>query len=769
MKYSSLLLVFILLSGTNKLEAQLLSTKGKDFWAGFMYINIPPLTHLHVYITAERPCMGIVENRSGSFRQNFSVRPSTAAVIELPVPLFYTYESESVFPYALHVNASDSVSVVISTQADNGFLETTTVFPIASLGSDYFILTYNLKMTSVSQHSSQFILVGVEDNTIVQIRPSVLSSLGTAALPFTITLNKGQTYLYKSKEALDLTGSEIHVLNDCKKVAVFSGNECSFIPDCPACNNYFEQNVPLNTLGTQYLVTPSLTRSRDYFRIVATQDNTSIFIDNILIGIFNKGKIYEQYIEKPIVVRSSRPAMVSFMGMGFKCSEGETLPAPFMVHVTSMEQAVKSATFTTIDDQSPRELVNCVNIHVRTAYTAQTFLDGKNIGNLFTVFPGNPIYSYARIELEKGVHTLANTNGFTAYQYGFGKKSLAGYGMSVGSSLNKSSQFSMVNGISSNLQKDFYFCPLQALKFEAIRQDTLYSKVYWFFSDGTKDSGNVVNKSFVEAGCYTVQMISYYTGSSGNCLLGDKATDTTTMNVCVQPDVPLSLGPDIYSCADSIVQLQPKGAVPSGFIYQWSDSSFTESITVNKAGTYSLQVQNGECKATDTINVLVQGTPLLNGGTDKFLCIGDSVLVSNSINEPDVEYSWSNGTKGYRQYIKEPGVYTLTATRHDCVATTSVNVKLLTCPGIYVPGAFTPNDDGKNDIIRPVMGGLNLDYFRIYNRWGQLVFQTSTSMAGWNGVFNNEKQTTGVYVYVVSAVDATGKRTTKKGTFVLLR
>ena len=144
-------------------------------------------------------------------------------------------------------------------------------------------------------------------------------------------------------------------------------------------------------------------------------------------------------------------------------------------------------------------------------------------------------------------------------------------------------------------------------------------------------------------------------------------------------------------------------------------------------------------------------------------------LINNSVNDPEVSYSWSNGVTGFSQYVKEPGNYTLTATRKDCRSAGTVKVGLLKCPGIYVPSAFTPNNDGRNDMIRSIMAGIKLDYFKVYSRWGQLVFQTATPMAGWDGLFNGQPQANGVYIYTVNATDDAGKKITKNGTFVLLR
>ena len=80
-----------------------------------------------------------------------------------------------------------------------------------------------------------------------------------------------------------------------------------------------------------------------------------------------------------------------------------------------------------------------------------------------------------------------------------------------------------------------------------------------------------------------------------------------------------------------------------------------------------------------------------------------------------------------------------------CYAEDDINVKVFkTGPDIFIPTAFTPNGDGHNDVIRPILVGIKqLNFFRIYNRWGQLVFSTSESNKGWDGRISGRDQTTG--------------------------
>jgi gliding motility-associated-like protein len=93
-----------------------------------------------------------------------------------------------------------------------------------------------------------------------------------------------------------------------------------------------------------------------------------------------------------------------------------------------------------------------------------------------------------------------------------------------------------------------------------------------------------------------------------------------------------------------------------------------------------------------------------------------------------------------------------------------------TAPRVFVPTAFTPNGDGKNDMVRPIAVGLSkLDYFRIYNRWGQMVFETTINGRGWDGKVGGVKQGTQTYVWIVKGQDFTGKVVFDKGTVTLIQ
>jgi gliding motility-associated-like protein len=104
-----------------------------------------------------------------------------------------------------------------------------------------------------------------------------------------------------------------------------------------------------------------------------------------------------------------------------------------------------------------------------------------------------------------------------------------------------------------------------------------------------------------------------------------------------------------------------------------------------------------------------------------------------------------------------------------CFSYDTMNVQVFqTLPDIFVPNAFIPG--GRNNELRPKAVGISvLHYFRVYNRWGQVVFQTSQMGKGWDGRVNGVVQNNGTYVWMISGTDYTGKQVVKKGTAILIR
>jgi gliding motility-associated-like protein len=118
-----------------------------------------------------------------------------------------------------------------------------------------------------------------------------------------------------------------------------------------------------------------------------------------------------------------------------------------------------------------------------------------------------------------------------------------------------------------------------------------------------------------------------------------------------------------------------------------------------------------------------------------------------------------------------PTTYTVYGYNSDgCLDTASVHIDVIYNDSDFVPSGFTPNGDGQNDVFRIMhLKHDKLVEFNVYNRWGQLIFQTADLNKGWDGTFMNVPQDMGVYNYMITTSNSSGANKTYKGTVTLIR
>ena len=181
----------------------------------------------------------------------------------------------------------------------------------------------------------------------------------------------------------------------------------------------------------------------------------------------------------------------------------------------------------------------------------------------------------------------------------------------------------------------------------------------------------------------------------------------------------------------------------------------------------------------DTVVITVQPKVRAYAGRDTTVIVGQPLQLSGS---GGVRYLWTPNTGLNNPNIADPVAvygpetdtvkYKLTVWDDaNCPDSAFLTVTVFkTNPYVFVPTAFTPNNDGRNDVIRPIAVGIQkINYFSIYNHWGERVFYTTANRAGWDGKVNGTPQASGVYVWMVSAVDYLGKPVFLKGTVTLIR
>lgn len=271
------------------------------------------------------------------------------------------------------------------------------------------------------------------------------------------------------------------------------------------------------------------------------------------------------------------------------------------------------------------------------------------------------------------------------------------------------------------------------------------------------------------------------TSTVGHCSSQD------SVQVRLVPYPVANAGPDTTVCFYTFAQLHGS---TNGSSFTWSPTNtLTNAATLTPLARSNNPVNNYVLTAydtrgcpkpgRDTVTVYVNPEVIAFAGSDTAVVVGQTLQLAAS---GGINYLWSPATALSNPFIPNPKAvyngefdsvrYTVTVTDSiGCTDEATVLVKIFrTAPKIFVPTAFTPNGDGRNEYVAAIAVGITkLDYFRIYNRWGQLVFQTTVNGKGWDGRLGGVPQGTGVYVWVVRGTDYTGKVVFDKGTVTLIR
>ncbi|RYY00918.1 MAG: T9SS type B sorting domain-containing protein [Gammaproteobacteria bacterium] len=236
----------------------------------------------------------------------------------------------------------------------------------------------------------------------------------------------------------------------------------------------------------------------------------------------------------------------------------------------------------------------------------------------------------------------------------------------------------------------------------------------------------------------------------------------------VNPKPLPDLGVDKSLCKNTQVTLSP-GAFAS---YVWQDNSTDATFTATAEGLYWVQVTNSyNCINRDSFRVVsVLDLPA------NFLKTNDSICSYKSLELAPLNqfknYLWSTGALTKSIEVHSPGSYWLNATdEYGCTGSDTITIWPKQCMlGVYVPTAFSPNNDGKNDRFKPAVFGNLLRYrFTIFNRWGTVVFQATDPQKGWDGKINGIAQNAAVFVWTCEYQLQGMEHRTEKGTVLLLR
>lgn len=230
----------------------------------------------------------------------------------------------------------------------------------------------------------------------------------------------------------------------------------------------------------------------------------------------------------------------------------------------------------------------------------------------------------------------------------------------------------------------------------------------------------------------------------------------------------LSLGDDLYTCEEQT--LNADAGIQASYL--WSDGSANPSFHTNGPGTYWVSVTSHEgCALTDT--VIINNEELgLALPPDTVICTGELIRLNAGKNA--TSYIWQDGSTNPYYDVTSGGDYSVTVSKGYCTEHADIKVGEEYCDNCFlgIPTAFTPNNDGRNDIFRPILYPIcpARNYqLNIYNRFGQLVYSGHNSKEGWDGKFNGVEAEVGTYMYFMKFTGPQNKTYYHKGDVTLIR
>ncbi len=555
------------------------STEGKDFWVTFMQADQRTsddgdwdghynTLKLSLSISAREDCQVIVSNPFTNYSDTFDVQ----ANVMLPIPVYtgspltwdardamngtgkvcYSVNSEQKDTCAIHVTSTKNISL-FATNYKKATFDATNVLPTASLLNEYVIQTYSPSDHGGTAQGSHFAIVATEDNTVasyVLSANTMMNYKGDTIV--TDTLKAGEVwYVWTGNgdgDSYDLSGTHITAN---KNIAVFQGCPHTNIPHkVKERDHIFSQAMPTKYWGNTFVLTASAGRHKDYVRILALNDETTVYINGDSVYTFdfaNRDK--KQYWEFTIgdqgtyaqdgscLITTSCPC-ATHLFLASKKDDNVDNGDPSMLWVNPIEQQIDQVTFATYSS-SNGTTAHYVNV-VTDQPDLMTITGGASPTMTFKPVSGSSTYHYAQVSLgsEATSYTLkSNGSNFIAHVYGFTKNE--SYGYSAGGATKPLTQYITINGQIFTPDSENTLCGEDTIKFACV-PDYVYTKIAWNFGDGSpireipyedREKDSIVPHYYTASGSYPAYVLIYR--ESSNVCVGQNAVDSIPITVTI--------------------------------------------------------------------------------------------------------------------------------------------------------------------------------------------------------------------------------------------
>jgi len=569
--------------------AQAQTSEGNEFWLAYMenltlLANDDPI--FTVVVQSEASTSGTIEVPATGLTIPFDVDANTISEIELPSAIWYSEGSDVTADRGIRIQTETPVRAA-AFHYRAYFTESTHLLPAPALGTEYLTTCYK---DDAGDDPSSFVVVSTADGTTVEIIPSTLTNgLRPAGVPYTVTLNEGQTYQVQANG--DLSGSRIRSLSG-QPIAVFSGARQADILDCSsgADSHVYEQSIPVEQWGSRYPFVPFAGQGTDVLRILAAEEGTNVYFDCEKQAVLEAGSFLAVQRSAPTLITADGPIAVTQYNTSGSCSpSGNGDPNALRLFPSNYridESRFLSPGRFNPDINSTYFNTHFVNIVSPADEAGDILLDGSAIPGGFTPFSADPAFAYAQVQLSPGVHQLSGSGGFQAYSYGFGFADAYTTHLGYSQVLEENSAclIPRVEGL---------FCVDSTLTF-SYQTDVKAVSVNWDFGNGQTASADTAFTFYDSPGTYTVTL--RLTDSLGNTFEESLSIEVKDCGATPCQELELSISAEDTGCTGDLIPFSFafEGEASDAF-WQFSNGAsaegFAPEVSFGAPGTYGVSLE----------------------------------------------------------------------------------------------------------------------------------------------------------------------------------
>jgi gliding motility-associated-like protein len=669
-----------------------ISNKGREFWVSYplnYYFENGNSQQMVLYLSAEQNATVTITSRvngvdwvrtytvpAGTVKASDFIpktAPNDARLFDYNPP--FGNGVEAIHNKAIHVESTTPI-VVYAHYIGGATSGAAMLFPVEAYGYNYTTLN-NKQFYSVASYT-YFYIMAAHDNTTIEVIPSIATRNRPANVPYTVTLNKFQSYQVVAQSATgDLTGSKIRSIanasGECKPIAVFSGSSRTSL----GCTNngsggdfIMQQNFPSQAWGKRYLTAPTSNSGSasalisNIYRVLVKEPGTVVTLNGSPMPGFN-GIYYEFHSTRAEYIESNKPIMVAqyIPSSGSAgCPVNGTLGDPEMIYISPIEQAIKRVGFY----RNTREAitVNYLTLIIPEAGVASLRIDGSNVFDYVYTHHNDPRYKVVvkRWNAAQAQCIVSSDSAFNAITYGLG--SVESYGYNAGTLINNLNVITQIQNTPDPSRPSHVFTcrntPINIAMLVAYKP----TKILWDLSqvpvispnvdylDNAPDPSDSIlkdgtwyyeynlpgNYAFSDTGTFLIPVLNTHAGVD-NC----NNTEEVKLSITVKPNPVADFTFSHTGCRLDTVRFASAANTGNGYtVNKWNwefpDGSVSDQANVAKLFTtdgvqnIKLRVTSTEGCIGDTIRpITIFAPPVANlTANNNAICEGSSVTFTSS-------------------------------------------------------------------------------------------------------------------------------------------